>query len=94
MLNEVLNNYGLRDPCKNRYLHFYKTYDHQICQAGTSTGFDSNETNQASAGDVITSRSCEKLKKYLCYQSAHGYRTWQEPIKSHDSFITWSYKTT
>ena len=34
----------------------YKTYDHQICQAGTSTGFNSNETNQAGARDVITSR--------------------------------------
>ena len=41
------------------------TYDHQIWQAGTSTGFDSNQTNQAGAGDVITSRSCDKLKTYL-----------------------------
>ena len=43
-------------PCKNWYknwyLHFYKTNDHQICQAGTSTEFDSNKTNQVGAGDV------------------------------------------
>ena len=44
------------------------TYDDQIWQAGTSTGFDSNETNQASPGDVIRSRSRDKLKTlYLHY---------------------------
>ena len=32
-------------------------------RAGTSTGFDSNETNQAGATDVITSISRGKLKK-------------------------------
>ena len=32
---------------------FLYDHDHQIWQAGTSTGFDSNETNQAGAGDVI-----------------------------------------
>ena len=57
-----------RYPCKNRYknrhLHFYKTYDHQIWEAGTFTGFDSDETNQAGAADVITSRSRDKLKTY------------------------------
>ena len=36
-------------------------YDHQILQAGTSTGFDSNETNQTDTGDVITSRPRDKL---------------------------------
>ena len=30
---------------KNLYLHFYRTYDHQMRQAGTSTGFVSNSTN-------------------------------------------------
>ena len=41
---------------------------HQIWQADTSTGFDSNETNQAGAGDLIMSRSREKLKTlYLRY---------------------------
>ena len=40
----------------------------QIWQAGTSTGFDSNETNQAGADDVIVSRSREELKiLYLHY---------------------------
>ena len=53
-------------------------YDHQIWQAGTLTGFDSNETNQAGAGDVITSRSHEKLKTYFHYQSAYGHQTWQD----------------
>ena len=38
---------------KNWYLHFYMTYDHQIWQAGTSTGVHSSDTNQAGAGDVI-----------------------------------------
>ena len=42
-------------------------------QAGTSTGFDSNETNQAGAGDDITSRSRDKLKSlYLHYHIAYG----------------------
>ena len=53
-----------------RYIHFYKTYDHQIWQVGTSSGFDLSETNQAGAGDVITLRSCDKLKtSYIPYQS-------------------------
>ena len=90
-----------RYPCKNWYknwyLHFYKTYDHQICQAGTSIGFDSNETNQAGAGDVITSRSRDKLK-HLLNQSVYGHQTWQDgnlvdgplPIKSHDPLVMWS----
>ena len=46
-----------RYPCKLGYknwdLNFYKTYDHQICQEDTSTGVDSNKTNQAGAGDVM-----------------------------------------
>ena len=62
---------------RQRYLHFGKTYDHQIRQAGTSTGVDSNETNQAGAGQVITSRSRDKQKTYFHYQSAHGHQTWQ-----------------
>ena len=48
-------------------------------QAGTSTaGFDSNETNQADASDVITSRPRDKLKTYLHYQSAYCHQTWQD----------------
>ena len=43
------------------------TYDHQTWKAAISTGFDSNETNQAGAGHVITSRSRDKLKTYLHY---------------------------
>ena len=61
---------------KNWYLHFYKTYDSQIWQAGTSTGFDSNKTNKADAVDVITLRSRNKLKNLnLNWQSAYGHQT-------------------
>ena len=54
-----------RCPCKNWYLHFYQMYDHQIWQAGTSTGFNSNDANQADAGDFITSKSRDKLKHII-----------------------------
>ena len=79
---------------KNWYLHFYKSYDHHILQAGTSTGFDLNETYQAGAGDVIMSRSRDKLKTYLHYQSAYGHQTWQDAnlpwwVPAHK--ITWSF---
>ena len=51
---------------------------HQIWQAGTSTGFNSNETNQAEAADVFTSRSLDQLKAlYLNCQSAYDQQTWQ-----------------
>ena len=44
-----------------------------------SGGFDSNETTQADAGDVITSRSRDKLKTlYLNYESAYGHQTWED----------------
>ena len=36
--------------------------------------FDSNGTNQAGVGDVITSRPRNKLRTY-CYQSACGHQT-------------------
>ena len=67
-----------RYPCKNLYLHFYKTYDHEIRQAGITTGFDSNKTNKAGAGNVITSRLRDKLKTYLHCQSNHDHQTWQD----------------
>ena len=50
-----------------------KTYNQQIWQTGTARGVDSNETNQAGAGEVTLSRSCDKLKTYLQYQSVHGH---------------------
>ena len=54
------------------------TYDHQIWKAATSTELNSNEANQAGAGDTITSRSSDKLKPlYLHYQIAYGYQIWQ-----------------
>ena len=49
------------------------TYDDQIWQAGTYTGFDPNETNQAGAGYVITLRSRDKRKSCLHYQTAYGH---------------------
>ena len=70
-----------RYPCKlykNWYLHFYKSYDHHIWQAGTSARFDSGETTQVGAGDV-------RMETYL-----DGLL----PIKSHDPLITWSCKIT
>ena len=45
---------------------------------GTSIEFDPNETNQAGAGDAITSGSRQKLKTYLHYQSAYGHQTWPD----------------
>ena len=59
---------------KNWYLHFCKTYDHQIWQAGTSAGFDSNETYQAGAGDKS---DILKILHFL-YQSAYGHQTWKD----------------
>ena len=51
------------------------TYGHQICQASKSREGDSNETKQTGAGDIITSKSLDKL--YLHYGSAYGHQTWQ-----------------
>ena len=54
-------------------------YDQQIWRIGTSTRFDSNETNQVGAAEVITSRARDKLKiLYLHYQSVSGHQTWQD----------------
>ena len=53
--------------------------------------------------DVITLRSCDKLKAlYFHYQSAYGHQTWQDvnlpcwapAIKSFDPLLTWSFKIT
>ena len=50
-------------------------------QTDISTGVDSIVKNQAGAGDVITSRSCDRLKAlYLHYQCAYGNQTWQDDI--------------
>ena len=46
----------------DKNFHFHEIYGHQILQAGTYKGIDSNETNQERAGDFITSRSRDKLK--------------------------------
>ena len=52
--------------------------DCQFGQAGTSRGVDSNETNQAGDGDVITSRLRDKLKAYLHYHSVYDHQPWQD----------------
>ena len=79
------------------------TYDHQIWQAGTSTGFDSTETNQAAASEVITSRSRDKLKTlYLHYQRIYAHQAWQNGnlpyelllIKLHHPLIKWPCQIT
>ena len=57
---------------KNWYFHFHKTYDYQIWQAGTSRGVDSNENSQPRAGDIIVSRSPDKLKLLYLYILPHG----------------------
>ena len=57
---------------------FWSQYDHQIWQAGTSTGFESDETNQAGAGDVITLRLHDKLQAlYLHCHSSYDHQSWQ-----------------
>ena len=52
--------------------------DISISIADTSTGVDSNVTNQAGAGNVTTSRSREKLKSYLHYQRSYQHQPWQD----------------
>ena len=76
---QLFPSYPWKNWYKNWYLHFCKTYEHQNWQAGTSTGFDSNEDNEAGADDVITSRLRDKLKAlYLHYHSAYGHQTGQD----------------
>ena len=90
-----------RYPCKNWYLHFYKAYHHQIWQAGTSTRFDSNETNEAGAYDVITSIITWKTKNSISTTRVPmatkvgrmvTYLAEFFPIKSHDPLIIWFCK--
>ena len=57
---------------KNWYLHFQKTFDHRIWQAGTSRTVYLNETNQAGASDIIMSRSCD-FEKILYSLFNKGY---------------------
>ena len=61
-----------------------------------STGLDSNQTNQASAGDVITSRSRDKIKMYRgdINQSAYSHQTLQDgnlPWWAPANKVTWPY---
>ena len=59
----------------------------------TSTRFNLNETDQAGAGDVIKSRSSDKLKTLPLQYSTYGHRTsqdglsppwWALAVKSHE----------
>ena len=59
---------SIKNWYENWYLHYSKTYDHQIWEAGISTGFVSNATNQASAGDFITSRTRDKIKSFYVHE--------------------------
>ena len=52
--------------------------DISISIAGTSTGVDSNVTNQAGVGNVTTSRSHDKLKSYLHYQRSYHQQPWHD----------------
>ena len=70
-------------PCKNWYknwyLHFHKTYGHQVWKAGTSTRVESNETNQVGAGNVSMSGLCDKLEAlFFHYHKAYDRQTWQD----------------
>ena len=84
--------------CKNWYkkwyLHFHKTYDHQIWQASTSREVKSNETD--AADDVIMSKlkTRDKLKTYLHHQSVYGQKTWQDanlPWWAPDHKVIWLF---
>ena len=69
---QLFPRYSCKNWYKNWYLHFHKTYDYQIWQTGTFREVDVNETNQTGDGDVITSRSRDKLKQlYLHYHNAN-----------------------
>ena len=46
----------LQDMHERIDVRIEEIYDYQIWQTGTSTGSDSNETNQVGVGDIITSR--------------------------------------
>ena len=83
--------------------NFCKTYDHQIWQACTSTEFNSSKANQAGTGDVITSRSRNKLKQlHLHYHSVDDTKlgmmvTYLEElqiIKPNNALIKWSCEIT
>ena len=56
--------------------------------------FDSNDSNQEGAGAVIMSKSRDKLKIYLNYQSVYGHQTrqdgellWWAPVHK----VTWLF---
>ena len=89
-------------PCKNWYknwyLHIHKTYDYEIWRAVTSKEFNSSESNQASAGDAITSNYVTSLDHYISTTTVYlatkhsrmvTYSDGLVPIKWHDPLIMW-----
>ena len=50
----------------------------QIWQGDISTGFDSNEANEADVCDVITSRSRDKLETHYISTTRVVHQTWQD----------------
>ena len=94
-------------PCKdwyeNLYRHFYKTYDHQTWEAGTSTGVDSNETNQAVLVTSLRQNRVANLKHYISTVRVPiatklgrmiTYLDGFLPEKSHNPLIMWSCNIT
>ena len=88
---------------KNWYFHFHKTCDHQIWQAVISGGYDSNETSQVGADDVIKLRSRDKLKYFISTTKVPmatrlgrivTYVDGLLPIKSHDHLVIRSWEIT
>ena len=73
----LFQRYSYKNWYKDWCVNFYKTFDYEICQAATSTGFNSNETNET--GEVNASRSRDKLKSFLLFcQTAYGQQIWKD----------------
>ena len=68
---QFIPSYSCKNLYKNWYFHFHRSCDHHIWRWGTSWGVDANETNQAGAEEVITSRS----QLHLYYPSSYGHQT-------------------
>ena len=68
---QFIPRYSCKNLYKNWYFHFHRSCDHHIWRWGTSWGVDANDTNQAGAEEVITSRS----QLQLHYQSSYGHQT-------------------
>ena len=75
---KLFQRYSCKNYYENWYLPFRETCVHKIWQTGTSRGVASNETNQVGTGDIISSRSQDKLNispwpVYLWLQNLGGW---------------------